>query len=293
MPVRCGNEPIGACRVHFSHDFALAPWEEEFVEDIAGRVAIALVKLEEQRQIEAAAIEAAKLSDLALMASGVAHTVEDARAKLLSDLFDVVVVDWILPGGHGRQVVELVERWYPETAIVVHSAYQTTDAECTASGVHQFVEKGTSTEPVRNAVERGVHLAQAKRRQGGKAACRACLDERPLGEAVLGIAQIAPREGHFGLVAVPYGLPHGLLLWLAGCHEENAGPVRTLDCAEAAPEPFEEKLFGLVELRAAEISGLGRQAIYQHLRRYGLDRSRFEPASGGGQAPEPPEASSR
>lgn len=83
VPVRCRNVPVGACVVHFSKDFMLAFWEKAFVEDIAARVAIALSKLEEQRQIEAVAIERSKLSDLAIMASGVAHGIRNPLAAAL------------------------------------------------------------------------------------------------------------------------------------------------------------------------------------------------------------------
>lgn len=86
VPVRCGEEPIGACVVHFGKDFTLTRREEEFVEDIAGRVAIALAKLEEQRQIEAATIEAAKLSDLSIMVSGVAHAIRNPLATAASSI---------------------------------------------------------------------------------------------------------------------------------------------------------------------------------------------------------------
>lgn len=72
----------------------------------------------------------------------VAHTVDAAFAEMVWDTFDVVVVDWIIPGGQGGQVLEFIEQYYPEVATVVYSAYPNTDAESTAYGVHQFIEKG-------------------------------------------------------------------------------------------------------------------------------------------------------
>jgi len=84
VPVRRGEKPVGACVVHFTRPLALTDSEKMFVEDIAGRVAIALAKIEEHRQIEAANIELAKLGDLALFTSGMAHAIKNPLSEAIT-----------------------------------------------------------------------------------------------------------------------------------------------------------------------------------------------------------------
>jgi DNA-binding NtrC family response regulator len=181
----------------------------------------------------------------------VAYSANQAFYELASDAFDVIVVDWILPGGNGRQVIEVSERFFPETAIVVNSAYTTTDTECTASGAHQFVEKGPSTEPVRNAVERGLQFAFARRGQERQAACQAFHEDQWCISAIHEVLDIpTPSSGHLGLASMPRDMPLCLLLWFAGCHSGSSGPVSTVDCQGISSEEIDYTLFGRADVTA-------------------------------------------
>ncbi len=97
-----------------------------------------------------------------LLYTRTAHSVRDALHEISVDHFDVIVLDWILPDGDGRGVLEFASVASPETVTIVYSAHRTSDAECTAVKAHHFVEKSLDTSHIRNAVERGLaHRIQA------------------------------------------------------------------------------------------------------------------------------------
>lgn len=83
VPIRCGEAPIGVIILRFTETPRLTQQDREFVADIAGRVAIALAKLDEMQMIEATAVESAKLSDLAVLTAGIAHAVRNPVTEAL------------------------------------------------------------------------------------------------------------------------------------------------------------------------------------------------------------------
>ena len=91
-------------------------------------------------------------------------TVHAACEEIAQEHFDIIVQDWILPDGDGRIVLDFAKTNSPETARVVYSAHSTSDAECTASGAHQFVEKGLDIGRLRNAILRCEELNQCRLR---------------------------------------------------------------------------------------------------------------------------------
>lgn len=91
-----------------------------------------------------------------LLYTRTARSVRDALHEIAVDHFDVIVLDWILPDGDGRGVLEFASVASPETVTIVYSAHRTSDAECTAVKAHHFVEKSLDTSHIRNAVERGL-----------------------------------------------------------------------------------------------------------------------------------------
>src|SRR5262245_4725484 len=95
----------------------------------------------------------------------IAPRIDSALTELAMDCFDVVVVDWVLPDGSGRQLVEFIARHYPEAVIIVFSGFPKTDSESAALGVHQFVEKGRegSDDLIQNAILRGIEQSRARR----------------------------------------------------------------------------------------------------------------------------------
>lgn len=93
----------------------------------------------------------------------VARSNQEALREIVQDQFDVIVLDWILRDGDGREVVRFIRTISPDTQVVVYSANPGSDSECTAANVNEFVEKSHETLPLRNAVERAVASAQAAR----------------------------------------------------------------------------------------------------------------------------------
>lgn len=189
----------------------------------------------------------------------VAYTVDDAFMEMVNDLYDVVVVDWILPGRNGQEVIAFAELYFPETTIVVHSAYETTDAACAVSGAHQFVEKGASTGPLCHAVQRGAELAQVRRRERCVGSCQFNQLDRRFIEALERVFDISrPPEGHVGLVSEPRGIPDAMLPWLTGGYAEAPRPIRTLDCRETPADDIEEAFLGRVHVEAGRSPSVKR-----------------------------------
>lgn len=175
----------------------------------------------------------------------VAHSCEEAVEELATDRFDVIVVDWVLPDGGGREVIELVRVMAPDAAIVVHSAYPTSDAECAASA-HQFVEKGASTEPIRNAIERGLSEARRRRTDAARLAWSTHEDDSwfviPLLRELKFTGDLV---GPMGFLAAPGGVPESLVGWLGGSGGQP-GTFFEIDCERLGGGEFDESVFGRV-----------------------------------------------
>ncbi|MEM8671195.1 MAG: ATP-binding protein [Planctomycetota bacterium] len=76
-PVFIGSKVIGVIFVQFNETTSISELDAGYVDDMARRVAITLSQLEENRRIEAAAMQEAKLSDLALLSTGFAHGIRN------------------------------------------------------------------------------------------------------------------------------------------------------------------------------------------------------------------------
>lgn len=71
-----------------------------------------------------------------------AHSVTSACDALANHLFDAVILDWMLADGTGQDILTLVKRDLPWLPCIVHSAFQSSDGQATASGATDFVMKG-------------------------------------------------------------------------------------------------------------------------------------------------------
>lgn len=76
-PVLCGHVQIGVLILGFSVTDSLDELDLRFLDDVAGRVAIALANLDQVQRFEAGMIQRAKLSDLALLMCGVSHGIRN------------------------------------------------------------------------------------------------------------------------------------------------------------------------------------------------------------------------
>lgn len=95
-PVCCGDVLIGVLILGFSQLEPIDQIDLKFLDDVARRVAIALAKLDEEQRFEAALIQKAKLSDLAMLTAGVSHGIRNPLQTIraaLDVMTDVNVSD--------------------------------------------------------------------------------------------------------------------------------------------------------------------------------------------------------
>ena len=91
-----------------------------------------------------------------------AASAEDALRKLAVLSFEVVVTDLRLPGMDGVHLLREVQRRWPDTVLLVLTAYPTLDTAVAAlrAGAHDYLSKPCPPSEIRRAVEDGL----AKRR---------------------------------------------------------------------------------------------------------------------------------
>jgi signal transduction histidine kinase/CheY-like chemotaxis protein len=81
VPVLQGDVSLGVFVLFFDKLPGFGNEDADFLKDVAMRVAISLARIEDQRRIEALAVERAKLSDLSLLGAGLAHTLRTPLAE--------------------------------------------------------------------------------------------------------------------------------------------------------------------------------------------------------------------
>lgn len=161
----------------------------------------------------------------------VARNAREAKREVVLDQFDVIVLDWILRGGHGRDVVEFVRIHSPDTAVIVYSGRTGSDSECTAIGASDFVEKTPDLQPLRNAIQRHVSEGDERRRSridhsiGTKDVLGAALLD------VFGIDNFKDNE-HLAIVGQPEDICHHLALGVAWHYWSTTRAIEQIDAAE-------------------------------------------------------------
>ncbi len=93
----------------------------------------------------------------------VAHDAKTARALLLSDPPDVMLLDIMLPGEDGLAMLADIHPRYPDMPIIVLTAFATTERviEALRNGAYDFIQKPCRLKVLRTSIER----ALAHRRQ--------------------------------------------------------------------------------------------------------------------------------
>ena len=82
----------------------------------------------------------------------------DALAKLQANLYDIVFMDWDLPGLNGVEVTRRFRQWEPperHTLVIATTAYSTPEKrhDCLAAGMDGFAAKPLSPEKIRATIE--------------------------------------------------------------------------------------------------------------------------------------------
>ena len=189
-----------------------------------------------------------------------AHTVEEATRELVLDRFDVVVVDWILPDGNGRDVLRHIQRFALDSAVIVFSAHPSSDSESTGAGAMQFVEKGPDTLALRNAVERGMEEVKRKREQITARAAEPVEDQFWQGMIDEYGPGLQSNDSHTFVSSESETLSYGLGCFIAHSRPAKNRVTAEIDCARYAQSNYEEvaaNLYGRVSLSS------GREPEFQ------------------------------
>jgi len=90
---------------------------------------------------------------------------QNALAKLSRASFDVVVTDLVMPEMNGVELVRRVRRHYPDTPVILMTAYgdETTATEALDAGAASYVPKSRRAERLVETVDRVVERAAAAR----------------------------------------------------------------------------------------------------------------------------------
>ena len=157
----------------------------------------------------------------------------EATEEISQDRFDVTILDWVMPSGGGRELVGIVREHCPHTYVVVHSAFESSDIECTSAGADDFVEKTHRINALRNNVERGVKIC----RERWAAALKSESESHDsLAEAITGCLldkQIATEDAQ-AVSCSHEPLAFGVASELLRKSNESKWPKKVLDCKSAA-----------------------------------------------------------
>lgn len=87
-----------------------------------------------------------------------ARTSTDAIELLKKKHFDVVITDLVMPVRGGGELIKFVFENYPEVAVIIITAYPSTDSAINAvkNGVFDYFTKPFKTEEILNAVRRAI-----------------------------------------------------------------------------------------------------------------------------------------
>jgi len=83
---------------------------------------------------------------------------EPALARLHEEKFDVVVTDYKMKGIDGMEVLKTVRRLYPETKVIMITAFANLDAaiEALRADVHDFFPKPVKIKELKASIQRAL-----------------------------------------------------------------------------------------------------------------------------------------
>ena len=101
-----------------------------------------------------------------------ADNVSAARGNLSTRHFDLCLTDMRLPDGNGIELVEHIQKNYPDTPVAVITAHGSMEAAISAlkAGAFDFVSKPVDLQILRNLVNAALKLSQAQSKPGRNAA---------------------------------------------------------------------------------------------------------------------------
>ncbi len=176
----------------------------------------------------------------------------DIGLEKLSELdIDLVLLDVVMPGRNGLEVLADIRKNHPDVAVVMMSGNATIEVAVQAAkaGAHDFVEKPLSSEKLLLTVQNALSFFKLSR-ENAKLRARAHADHAMIGSSgpMKGIfdkiAKTAPTNGRV-LITGHNGT--GKELVARAIHDNskrNKGPFIKLNCAAIPSELIESELFG-------------------------------------------------
>jgi len=172
-------------------------------------------------------------------------------AKLADNDIDLVLLDVMMPGESGLEVLPKIRTASPETVVVMMSGNATIDTavSATKAGAHDFIEKPLSGDKLLLTVQNALSFARLHHENarlrgrarsdfamiGKGAAMRAIFDK---------VAKTAPSSGRV-LITGENGTGKELVARAIHEHSKRAdGPFVKLNCAAIPSELIESELFG-------------------------------------------------
>ncbi len=213
-----------------------------------------LLVVDDETPIRTAAAEIARNRGFSV------HTAENtagARAALEAHMADIVLLDLRLPGGGGLALLDEIRTLYPETVVIVMTAYATVSSavEAMRSGASEYLTKPFTMDELGEVLERGAerrHFDLESRRLREKL-------RTPEGFGTL-IGRSPEMERMYRILAKVATTTHPvLILGESGTGKEMVArtihyngphasqPFIPVDCGSLVPTLIESELFGYVK----------------------------------------------
>ncbi len=175
----------------------------------------------------------------------VVSSVDAAKKELVLDHFDVMVLDWILPDGGGRDVMNFAREVVPEIGIIVFSAHESSDSECTPVA-DEFVEKGQDVLALKNAIDRCMRLA--KDREGwirSPSECGNGSNVESIAESITnGIDINEYVKGPFAVASEDEWLSSSVAKYMCRLFKRPEMPIKEIDLKSHSERTPYSRLFG-------------------------------------------------
>jgi two-component system response regulator HydG len=200
------------------------------------------------------------VSDIARNLGFAVSSVEDtngARAALKAHMADIVLLDLKLPGGGGLPLVEEIRTLYPETVVVVMTAYATVSSavEAMRTGASEYLTKPFTMDELSDVLERASerrHFDTESRRLREKLRTSdgfgTLIGRSPEMERVYRILSKVAHTTHPVLILGESGTGKEIVARTIHYNGPNAThPFIPVDCGSLVPTLIESELFGYVK----------------------------------------------